>query len=99
MVLFAMIVLDELSDRRPEMPLADRNQPVQTLCCDRPHESFHVGVGIRAGMGVATTRTPASAKIWRTSASRSSRRLSNLLEVREVMGPLARQELCDPVDR
>jgi hypothetical protein len=35
----------------------------------------------------------------RSTRTASSRLLSNLLEVREVMGQVARQELCDPIDR
>ena len=44
---FSVIVRDVLGHRAPEMPISDRNQPVQTLFFDRPNKTFRVGVRIR----------------------------------------------------
>jgi hypothetical protein len=38
MIPFTMIVVDELCDGPPEVMLADRNDSIQALPFDRPHE-------------------------------------------------------------
>ena len=43
----AMIVLDELHDGVPEVPLTDWNDPIETFFLDRPYEAL--GVGVRVG--------------------------------------------------
>lgn len=43
MIPLAMIVLDELRDGVPEVPLTDGNDPIETFFLDRPHESLGVG--------------------------------------------------------
>ncbi|MEP7309199.1 MAG: hypothetical protein ABJA98_27160 [Acidobacteriota bacterium] len=40
MIALAMVVLDVLRHRVPEVPLSERNQPIQTLFFDRTHEAF-----------------------------------------------------------
>jgi len=37
---FGFVVLNALRHRSSEVPLPDRNQPVQTFSFDRPHETF-----------------------------------------------------------
>jgi hypothetical protein len=49
MIAFAMIVRDELHDEAPEVPLPQRNDPIQALFLDRPDESFCVGIRLRRG--------------------------------------------------
>jgi len=61
MVPRAMIVLDELRDGVPEVPLTDGNDPIETFVLDRPYESLGVGVGVRRALGDqhhANTRVP-----------------------------------------
>jgi len=59
-----MVVLDVFRHGAAEVPLADRNQPVQTFLFDRPHEPFRVGVRIRRtrrSEDHANSRVPQSA--------------------------------------
>jgi hypothetical protein len=42
-----MIVLDELRDGPSEVTLANRNESIQALLFDGPHEPLGVGIGIR----------------------------------------------------
>jgi hypothetical protein len=61
MVPRAMIVLDELRDGVPEVPLTDGNDPIETFVPDRPYESLGVGVGVGRALGDqhhANTRVP-----------------------------------------
>ena len=51
MMPFAVIVLDVLRHGPPEMPLPDRNQPVQAFFLDRPDDAFRVGVRIGRALG------------------------------------------------
>jgi hypothetical protein len=44
---FGLVVLDVLRDGAPEMPLPDRNQPVEAFFFDRPHEALCMSVRIR----------------------------------------------------
>jgi hypothetical protein len=37
---FAMVVLDVLCQRAPEVPLPERNQSVEAVFLDRPHEAL-----------------------------------------------------------
>ena len=46
MIPLAMIVLDELRDGVPEVPLTDGDDAIETFFLDRPHESFGVGVRV-----------------------------------------------------
>jgi hypothetical protein len=66
MIPFAVVVLDVLRDGRSEVPLAERNQPVQAFFFDGSHEPFGVGVRIGGALGVRTTRIPASwrCRVW-----------------------------------
>jgi hypothetical protein len=41
-----VVVLDVLPHIPPEMPIPERNQPVQALFFDRPNESFRIRVRI-----------------------------------------------------
>ena len=50
MIPFAMIMGDELSHRPSEMPLAQRNQPIETFFFDRPDKPFGMGVRIRCSI-------------------------------------------------
>jgi hypothetical protein len=43
MIPLAMIVLDQLRDYVPEVPLTDWNDAIETLFLDRPYESLGVG--------------------------------------------------------
>src|SRR5262249_20150468 len=59
----AVAVLDVFSHRPPEMPLPDRNQPVEAFFFDRPHEALRVRVPVRRarrGKDDADTRVPES---------------------------------------
>ena len=47
MIAFAMVVLDVLGDRAPEMALAERYDPIEAFLLDRPHEAFGVGIRVR----------------------------------------------------
>src|SRR4029453_15445790 len=47
MIALVMIVIDEFPDRPSEVPLADRNHPIETFLLDRSDESFRVCVRIR----------------------------------------------------
>ncbi len=42
MIPLAMVVLDKLSDRSPEVAVPERNQPIQERFLDRPHEILSV---------------------------------------------------------
>ena len=46
MVSFAIIVVDELRDDPPKMPLPERHDPIETLASDRKHESLGEGVQV-----------------------------------------------------
>jgi hypothetical protein len=60
MIPFAMVVLDILRQRAPEMVLSQGNQAIQALFFDGPHKPFGLRVCIGARTGVITTRMPAS---------------------------------------
>ena len=47
MIPLMMIVFDEFPNRPSEVPLADRNHPIETFLFDRSDEALRVGVGIR----------------------------------------------------
>ena len=47
MIAFAMVVLDVLGDRAPEMALAERYDSMEAFLLDRPHEAFGVGIRVR----------------------------------------------------
>ena len=51
MIPLAMIVLDELRDQVPEVPLAGWNGSIETFFLDRPDESLGVGIGVRGAFG------------------------------------------------
>ena len=42
-----MILLDELGDRVPQVPLAEGNDAIETLLLNRPDESLGVRIGVR----------------------------------------------------
>ena len=46
MIPLAMIVLDELRDGVPEVPLTDWDDAIETFFLDRPDESLGVGVRV-----------------------------------------------------
>jgi hypothetical protein len=56
---FSMGVLDVLRHGAPEVPLPDRNQPVQTFFFDGPHDRSTYAFALGARAGVSTTRIPA----------------------------------------
>ena len=60
MIPLAMIVLDELRDDVPEMPLTDWNDALETFFLDRPYKSLGVGVRVGRALGSRTPRMPAS---------------------------------------
>jgi hypothetical protein len=60
MIPLAMIVLDELRDDVPEVPLTDWNDAIETFFLDRPDKALGVGVRVGARSGISTTRMPAS---------------------------------------
>jgi hypothetical protein len=47
MVPLVMIMNDELGEGPAQMPLAERNRPIEALRFDRTDEAFGLGVGIR----------------------------------------------------
>jgi len=51
MIPFAMIVLDELRDRMPEVPLTDWNDAIETFFLNRPDESLGVGIRVWSALG------------------------------------------------
>ena len=51
MIPLAMIVLDELHDYVPEVPLTDWNDPIETFFLDRPYESLGMGVRVGRALG------------------------------------------------
>jgi hypothetical protein len=51
MVPLAMIVLDELDDYVPEVPLTDWNDAIETFFLDRPYESLGVGIRVWRALG------------------------------------------------
>ena len=51
MIPLAMIVLDELRDDVPEVPLTDWNEAIETFFLDRPDESLGVGVRVGRALG------------------------------------------------
>jgi hypothetical protein len=58
MIPFTMVVRDELCDVSPEVRLANRNDPIQTLLFDRRHEPLGVGMGIRTTSRLISSSTP-----------------------------------------
>src|SRR6478672_686944 len=48
---FAVVMRDVLRHCVANVPLSDRNQPVQAFFFDRPHEPFRVSVSIRSALG------------------------------------------------
>jgi hypothetical protein len=48
MVPLAMVVLDKLDQRTPEVALAERDHVVESLLSDRSYESLRVGIGVGA---------------------------------------------------
>jgi len=67
MIPLAMIVLDELRDCVPEVPLTDWNDAIETFFLDRPDESLGVGVRVWCALGISATRMRASRSRRRTS--------------------------------
>jgi hypothetical protein len=64
MIPFAVVVLDVLRHGESEVPLSDRNQPVQAFFFGRPHEPLRVSICIRRAHrreDDADTRDPQSA--------------------------------------
>ena len=51
-----MIVVDELRDQVPQVPLAERNDAIETLLLDRPDESHGVTHGVTSGVRRAFRR-------------------------------------------
>ena len=51
MIPLAMIVLDELRDDLPEVPLTDWNDAIETFFLDRPDESLGIGVRVGRALG------------------------------------------------
>jgi hypothetical protein len=51
MIPLAVVVLDELAHRSPEMPFAQRNHPVERLLLYRPHKSLRVRIRVRGLIG------------------------------------------------
>ena len=47
MIAFAVVMLDELVHRCPEMPFPQRNHPIQTLFFNRSYEPLRVCVTVR----------------------------------------------------
>jgi hypothetical protein len=64
---FGVVVLDVLPHGAPEVPLTDRNQPVQAFFFNRPYEPFRVRDAFGERTGVRTRRIPASRSRRRTS--------------------------------
>src|SRR5262245_51564501 len=62
MVPFAMIMDDKLGARATEMPLTERNHPIQTHLFDRADEALGVGVRIRRLVRRLDDAEPASCK-------------------------------------
>jgi hypothetical protein len=50
MIPLAMIVLDELREHVPQVPLAERNDAIETLLLDRPDESLGTSIGVRRAL-------------------------------------------------
>jgi hypothetical protein len=46
MISLMMVMGDEFHDGPSEVPLANRNHPIEALLFDRSHEPFGVGIGI-----------------------------------------------------
>jgi hypothetical protein len=67
MIAFMVIVLNEFRNGAAEVPLPNRNLPIQTFFLDRSHEALGVGIGVRRRSGIDTTRMPASRSRRRTS--------------------------------
>ena len=55
---FLVVVDDVLGDRALKMPLAEGNDPVETLAADRAHPALAVGVQVRASARRRITRIP-----------------------------------------
>ena len=88
MIALAMVVLDVLGDRAPEMALAQRYDPIEAFLLDRPHEAF--GVALRSALGpgwVARRRLRRSGSLRRQPiAGRSNQQPRHrLAEIREVV--------------
>lgn len=49
MIPLMMIVFDEFPNRPSEVPLADRNHPIETFLFDRSDESFRVRIPFLVG--------------------------------------------------
>lgn len=47
MIALAIVVLDVLGDRAPEMALTERHDPIEAFLLDRAHEAFGVGIRVR----------------------------------------------------
>jgi hypothetical protein len=70
---FSVIVLDILGHGPPEVPLPERNEPVQALFFDRPYEPLGVGVGV-------------SSRLHRQRAVRDKPFASPIPSIRSVAG-------------
>ena len=51
MIPLAMIVVSELRDDVPEVPLTDWNDAIETFFLDRPDESLGIGVRVWRALG------------------------------------------------
>jgi hypothetical protein len=51
MIPLAMVVLDELRDDVPDVPLTDWNDAIETFFLDRPDESLGTGVRVWRALG------------------------------------------------
>ena len=60
MIPLAMIVIDEFLEGPSEMALPERQDPIEALVFDRPHNSFGMGVRIGRLKRCLPTCTPAS---------------------------------------
>jgi hypothetical protein len=58
MIAFAVLMLDELVHRCPEMPFPPRNHPIQTLLLNRSYEPLRVGVGLVGSSVAMNQRVP-----------------------------------------
>ena len=58
MIALAMVVLDVLGDRAPEMALAEGHDPTEAFLLDRAYEAFGVGVRVRRLRGSAHDLDP-----------------------------------------
>ena len=92
-----MIVVDELRDQVPQVPLAERNDAIETLLLDRPDESHGVTHGVTSGVRRAFRRQDhADASLARHAPASKGAPVFGAGSIAKATWGIPRSALCTP---